>query len=73
MPGPYPPHARYPRGWVGLFKSQADCQVHYAHALNDAGTAGKGIAIVMIIAFWCVVDFLVGGGYAIYRLAIRNR
>ena len=59
-------------GWQGLFKSQADCQVHYAHALNDAGNVGKGIGVAFIIIFWMVVDFFVGLGYGIYRLASRR-
>ncbi|HWG02604.1 MAG TPA: hypothetical protein VG164_12260 [Trebonia sp.] len=59
-------------GWQGLFKSQADCQVHYAHALNDATDAGKGIGVALIVVFWCVVDFLTGITYLIYRLARRR-
>lgn len=60
-------------GWVGLFKSQADCQVHYAHALNDAGAAGKGIGVALIIIVWVVVDFFLGLSYGIYRLASHRR
>jgi hypothetical protein len=59
-------------GWQGLFKSQADCQVHYAHALNDAGNVGKGIGVAVIVIVWVVVDFFVGLGYGIYRLASRR-
>lgn len=59
-------------GWQGLFKSQADCQVHYAHALNEASTAGKGIGVALIVVFWLVVDFFLGLGYGIYRLASRR-
>lgn len=60
-------------GWVGLFKSQADCQVHYAHALNEASTAGTGIGIALIVLLWVVVDFFLGLGYGIYRLASHRR
>jgi len=60
-------------GWQGLFTSQADCQVHYAHALNEAATAGKGIGIALIVVFWIVADFFLGLGYGIYRLASRPR
>ena len=60
-------------GWQGLFKSQADCQVHYAHALNEAATAGKGIGVALIVVVWIVVDFFLGLGYGIYRLASRPR
>jgi len=58
-------------GWQGLFKSQADCQVHYAHALNDAADTGKGLGVALIVVFWCVVDFLLGITYLIIRLARR--
>lgn len=60
-------------GWQGLFQSQADCQVHYAHALNEASAAGKGIGVALIVVFWIVVDFFLGLGYGIYRLASRPR
>ena len=60
-------------GWYPLFKSQADCQQHYAVALNDAGNAGKGLGIAAIVIFWIVVDFFLGLGYGIYRLASRPR
>ncbi len=59
-------------GWQGLFKSQADCQQHYAVALNDAGNVGKGIGVAVIVIVWVIVDFFVGLGYGIYRLASRR-
>jgi hypothetical protein len=59
-------------GWEGLFKSQADCDQHYAVALNDAGNVGKGIGAAFIVIFWMVVDFFLGLGYGIYRLASRR-
>jgi hypothetical protein len=59
-------------GWQGLFTSQADCDQHYAVALNDAGNAGTAIGVGIIVLTWCVTDFLVGGGYAVYRLARRR-
>jgi hypothetical protein len=59
-------------GWQGLFKSQADCDQHYAVALNDAGNVGKGIGVVVIVVIWMVVDFFTGLGYGIYRLASRR-
>jgi hypothetical protein len=58
-------------GWQGLFQSQADCTKHYAIALNDAGNVGKGLGVTLIILVWVVVDFLLGIGYGIYRLARR--
>lgn len=59
-------------GWQGLFKSQADCQVHYAHGLAEAGNVGKGIGAALIVVFWVVVDFFLGLGYGVYRLASRR-
>ena len=59
-------------GWEGLFKSQADCDQHYAVALNDAGNLGKGLGVALIVVFWCVVDFLMGVTYLIIRLARRR-
>lgn len=59
-------------GWQGLFKSQADCQQHYAVALNDAGNAGKGLGVAVIVITWVILDFFLGLGYGIYRLASRH-
>lgn len=59
-------------GWQGLFKSQADCDQHYAVALNDAGNVGKGLGVALIVVFWCVVDFLMGITYLIVRLERRR-
>jgi hypothetical protein len=59
-------------GWYPLFKSQADCQVHYANGLNEAGDVGKGLGVAVIVAVWFVVDFFLGLGYGIYRLASRR-
>jgi hypothetical protein len=58
-------------GWQGLFTSQADCTQHYAVALNDAGNAGKGIGVAIVVLFWVVVDFFLGVGYVVYKLARR--
>jgi len=63
----------YNHNWYPLFKSQADCVQHYGGALNDAGTAGKAIGIGLVIAFWCVVDVILGVSYGVYKLATRNR
>lgn len=59
-------------GWYPLFKSQADCQVHYTHGLTEAGNVGKGLGVALIVVFWMVVDFFLGLGYGIYRLASRR-
>ena len=58
-------------GWQGLFKSQADCGKHYGVALNDAADTGKGLGVALIVIMWVVVDFLLGVGYGIYKLASR--
>ena len=58
-------------GWQGLFKSQADCTKHYAVALNDATDTGKGLGVALIVVMWVVVDFFLGLGYGIYKLATR--
>jgi hypothetical protein len=59
-------------GWQGLFKSQADCVKHYGVALNDAADTGKGLGVALIVVFWVVVDFFLGVGYGVYRLATRS-
>lgn len=61
----------YNHNWYPLFKSQADCVTHYGGALTDAGNAGKAIGVGLVVVFWLVVDFLLGIGYGIYRLARR--
>lgn len=61
------------RGWFPLYKSQADCMSSYGRTLNDATDTGKGLGVALVVIFWVIVDFLVGGGYAIYRLASRRR
>ncbi|MGH3305822.1 MAG: hypothetical protein ACRDOK_30025 [Streptosporangiaceae bacterium] len=59
--------------WFPLFKSHADCMTHYNNALNDAQDVGKGIGVALIVVIWVVVDFFLGLGYGIYRLATRSR
>ena len=59
--------------WFPLFKSNADCMTHYNNALNDAQNVGKGIGVALVVVIWIVVDFFLGLGYGIYRLATRSR
>lgn len=59
--------------WYPLFKSHADCMTHYNNALNDAQNVGKGLGAAVIVIIWIVVDFFLGLGYGIYRLATRPR
>jgi hypothetical protein len=42
-----------------------------AHDCASAQDVGNTIGIALILVFWCVVDFLVGVPYVIYRLARR--
>jgi hypothetical protein len=58
--------------WQYLYKSQADCIIHYGNVLNGASDAGKGIGVALIVVVWIVVDFFTGLGYGIYRLASRR-
>ena len=48
-----------------------DCGNLSAQACNDTSDAGTAIGVALLIVFWCVVDFILGVGYAIYRLAKR--
>lgn len=58
---------------LALYKSVTDCKVHYGALLSDAAGTGRGIGVALVVVLWCVVDFLTGITYAIYRLATRNR
>ena len=59
--------------WFPLYKSQAACLADSGRLLHEATDTGKGLGIALIVVFWCVVDFLVGFGYLIYRVASRRR
>lgn len=48
-----------------------DCGSLSQEACNDAADVGTGIGVILIIVFWCIVDFLLAVGYGIYRLARR--
>lgn len=60
-------------GWQGLYDSHAACMTGYADTLKGAGDAGTAIGGGIVILFWFVTDAIVGGTYAIYRLARRPR
>jgi len=54
----------------------AYCRTHPSQYISyeaclDLHNTGTGIGAAAIVVFWVVVDILVGGGYAIYRLAKR--
>jgi len=38
----------------------------------DAQDVGTGIGVALIVAFWCIVDFLLAVGYGVYRLTRRR-
>jgi hypothetical protein len=59
--------------WYPLFKSQADCARSLSRTYNDAHDAGTGFAVALLIGLWIAVDFFLGLGYGIYRLATRSR
>lgn len=49
----------------------SDCGSLSHQTCKDAQDIGTGIGVFLIIVVWCLVDFLLGLGYAIYRLARR--
>lgn len=52
--------------------SQGDCGGNLAaDTCNSAHDAGTAIGVILVIVFWCIVDFLLAVGYAVYRLAKR--
>lgn len=55
--------------WSPLWKSYQDCAAH--SGIVAAHDVGKGIAVGLIVVIWVVVDFFLGLGYGIYRLARR--
>lgn len=62
-----------PKSVLALYNSRADCMSHYSRILSDAAGTGRGLGAALIIVFWVVVDFFLGLGYVIYRLATRSR
>lgn len=49
-----------------------DCGVLDAETCNDASDIGTGIGVAFVIAFWAIVDIILGITYGIYRLTKRN-
>lgn len=43
----------------------------WSNLCESASNVGTGIGVALVIGFWCVVDFILGVGYAVYRLARR--
>ena len=48
-----------------------DCGSLDQATCEAAEDVGAGIGVILIVVLWMVVDFLLGVGYAIYRLARR--
>lgn len=48
-----------------------DCGSLSADTCNTASDAGTAIGVIGLVALWMVLDFLLGVGYAVYRLATR--
>lgn len=57
--------------WQGLFSSYNDCVQHGAVGIQAANSAGKGLAVSVLVIAWVIVDFLLAVFYGIYRLATR--
>lgn len=49
-----------------------DCGVLDAQTCQDASDAGTTVGVLLLVALWAFVDIIVGGSYAIYRLARRR-
>ena len=58
-------------GIAGASGTPTDCGTLDAATCNDAESVGTGVAVAMVVVFWMAVDFLLGVGYGIYRLAKR--
>lgn len=59
--------------WEGLFKSQADCLVHYRNGLNQAAAAGTAIGAGLVIGLWVAVDVILGIGRLVVLTARKHR
>ena len=58
-------------GVAGSSTSTGDCGSLTAQQCSDAQTVGTGLGVSVILCVWAVVDVVVGGGYAVIRLAKR--
>jgi hypothetical protein len=59
--------------WQGLFKSQADCLVHYRAGLDQAAAAGTAIGVGLVIGLWVAVDAILGITRLVVLTARRHR
>lgn len=60
-------------GIVGAQGTPTDCGSLSAETCNAAADAGTAIGVALVVALWVVVDIIVGGSYAVYRLAKRGK
>lgn len=58
-------------GLAGSAGHPEDCGSLSQQTCADAQNVGTGIAVFLIIMLWMAVDFFLGLGYLIYRLAKR--
>lgn len=59
--------------FADLYKTHAQCMRDQSQLDSDASGTGRGIGAALIVIIWIVVDFFLGLGYGIYRLATRSR
>jgi hypothetical protein len=57
--------------FADLYKTHAQCMATQSRLDSDASGTGRGIGAALIVVVWIVVDFFLGLGYGIYRLATR--
>lgn len=58
---------------IATNRHASNCGSLDASTCQSAYDAGKAIGVGVILVFWVIVDAIVGGGYAIYRLARRPK
>ena len=59
--------------FADLYKTHAQCMRDQSQLDSDASGTGRGLGAALIVIIWIVVDFFLGLGYGIYRLATRSR
>jgi hypothetical protein len=47
-------------GWYPLFRSYADCVIHYGNGLNTASDVGTTIGVGLVIGLWVAADVILG-------------
>jgi hypothetical protein len=62
--------------WIitgSMANGHAHCNGLSAHDCAAATDTGNAIGIGLIVALWVAADIIIGGSYAIWRLARRGR